>query len=206
MFFFDMLDNDNVFGIINNADLKERLIQHDNNFSDERENWLIKIIQIYTPKSPLLASIIVHKSINNGYKGYEKFPDELLKLYKAEFIIARKRLLPSLGKFRFALANFLNVICKYDNYQQLKNDFTQRIINEADTETDTELRENIIFSLVNTTSSSPQNYQFSVDKTTNEKKYDMNSMLSALQRWNVVKWNNDFVKDAFYVLKNIYNI
>jgi len=202
-----------VFTIVDNAGRRERKSKpFDSGVADEREKWLIKIVQIHAQKTPLLAAFIVQGAIEKGYKGADKFPDELLRHFNAVFVQGKKPLLSSLGISRFALAWLLLELSKYDGYQEFKADFTNNIIAEADNESKTELRERILFSLVSTTTPArsvkirPDEYHFSVEKAVNEQRYDMDSIKGALQKWHAVTWSDEIANRAFLRLASEYNI
>jgi hypothetical protein len=208
-FLHDMLPD--IFSILDNAGRREReSIPVDKTVADEREKWLRKTVDGLAYKTPLLATFFVQGAIEKGYKGAEKLPDKLLGHIKAAFVQSKQKLLPSLKISRFALSWLLEWLSKYDGYQELKKGFTESIIAEADHEPGTDLKERIVFSLGSTLTPArsrkihPEEYQFSVLKEENERRYEMGLIKEALNRWFTVKWSDDIAKRAFTQLQNVY--
>ena len=203
-YIYDMLPE--VFTIVNNADSRKRVPGRDDGVADEREEWLTKVVGLYACKAPLLAVAIVEDA--KEYKGAEKLPEVFLKRFEAEFLQNRQRLLPSLSISRFALLMLMNDISEYPGYKDIKESFTQKILAEAENEPGVDLKERIVFSLVTfpTPSRSGEEYQFSVNKGKNERKYDMNLIILALKKWHTVNWSDEIAKRAFSHLKQKYNI
>ncbi len=203
-----------VFNIIDYAGGRQGTSRKDDEVVNEREEWLIRAVQLYTCKAPILAVAIVEGA--KKYKGAEKLPDVFLKRFEAEFVQNkvqdRRRLLPSLSISRFALAWLMDDIRKYPGYKDIKASFTQKILAEAENESGVDLKERIIFSLVTTTTPArsgeirPEEHKFSVEKGKNEQKYDITSITDALKRWYAVKWSDEIAKRAFSRLKQAYKV
>lgn len=203
----------NVFAILDNAGRREReSITVDNTFADEREKWLNKMVDLLAYKTPLLATFLVQGSIEKGYKGADRLPNKLLGHIKAAFVQSKQKLLPSLAISRSALVWLLDGLGKYDGYHEIKAGLTESIIAEADHELGTDLRERIVFSLVSWTTPSrrreirPEEYQISVLKEDNQRRFDMDLIMEALRRWYTVKWTDDLAGRAFSLLWSTYNI
>jgi len=210
-FLHDMLPD--VFSILDNAGRREReLISVDNTVADEREKWLGKTVDGLTYKTPLLATLFVQGAIEKGYKGTEKLPDKLLGHINAAFVQRKQKLLPSLRISRFALSWLLDWLSKYDGYQGIKAGLTESIIAEADHEPGTDLKERILFSLGSTRTPirnreiRPEEYEFSVIKEENPRRFDMDLVMEALRRWYPTKWSDDLAGRVFSLLRSTYNI
>jgi hypothetical protein len=207
----DMLPD--MFAILDNAGRREReSTPLDATVADEREKWLSRMVDIFGLNTPLLATFLVQGAIEKGYKGADKLPAKLLEHINATFVKGKQKLLPSLKMSRFALVWLLNELSKYDGYKEIKVGLTEIIIAEADHEPLTELKERVVFSLVSITHPvrsreiRPEEYQISVLKEDNPRRFDMNSITEALRRWYPIKWTDDLAVRAFSLLCSTYNI
>jgi len=121
-------------------------------------------------------------------------------------------LLPAVSISLYALAWLLNRLSKYNGYENFKTELTERIISEASYDKTNKLKERIVLSLVNTTHPSRsgeipiESYEFSVEKQTNERNYDMNLIIPALKKWHTENWSNEIAKRAYSCLQSVYNL
>lgn len=197
-----------VFAILDNAGRRERVrFPLDSAVTAETEEWFGNMVDRFTFRSLLLAVLLVQGATEKGYKA---LCDKLLGHIKVGFVQNKQKLMPSLIVSRFALAWILDSLSTCEAYGELKAGFTQSTIAEADHETGAELKERIVFSLVGTSTPRrsgeirPEEYQFSILKEENQKRYDMDLITEALNRWYPASWSDDIAKRAFTQLHNVY--
>ncbi len=209
-----------VFAIVDQAGraLERRIARDataDERAADERWTWIEAVVRRYMPTAPLLS---LNFARGCGEKGYMHAVEHLASLVFAEFrqnfIENGLPLLPGLAISRFSLAwllGDLHFIVANEDYSAIRSDLTKKLIAETEAPNGQQMTQRIIFSLVETSQPARsgeiqlEEYQFNVNQTGNEARYDMSVMLPVLKNWPAAQ-ADPLTEKALAYLKEGYSL
>lgn len=209
-----------VFAIVDQAgsSLERRAVRDrttDERRANERYEWVEVVIKKYMPAAPLLSLSFARRSGEKGYaRVIEQLPGVVFREFTFNFIEKGLPLLPGLTISRFSLAwlldDLLFVVIR-EKYSAIRSVLTKVLLSQTEGPDGQQMMERIIFSLVETLQPARsgeipiEEYQFNVNRSANETRYDMNLVFPALRSWSAVQADR-LTEKALSHLKHAYDL